>query len=28
MPVQNPTPVDPFGPEGLPPKRKPAAAGG
>ena len=28
MPVQNPTPVDPFGPGGLPPKRKPAAAGG
>ena len=27
MPVPNPTPVDPFGPDGLPPKRKPAAAG-
>jgi arylsulfatase A-like enzyme len=28
MPTPNPDPVDPFGPDGLPPKRKPAAAGG
>ena len=27
MPTPNPSPVEPFGPEGLPPKRKPAAAG-
>ena len=28
MPTPNPDLVDPFGPDGLPPKRKPAAAGG
>jgi uncharacterized sulfatase len=27
MPTPNPRPVDPYGPEGLPPKRPPAAAG-
>ena len=27
MPTPNPTPVEPFGPDGLPAKRKPAAAG-
>ena len=28
MPTPNPEPVEPFGPQGLPPKRKPAAVGG
>jgi hypothetical protein len=27
MPTPNPSPVDPFGPEGLPPQQKPAAGG-